>query len=264
MDASGDITDFGARVFDANFPMFLSRDPKESGYSGLSPYQFSNSNPISYIEINGEHFGYYIDNTEGNKSIILTYTINEATESEAKKAALLWNESKFNVDGYKVIFKINVILPDDIVKSDDPRILKGDVESRYFRNDPIGNIYVGTYSSLKEYISPVSDNSETYVGGETLNGEFIFMNVHYSHGNMGKDEKKVGHEFGHLFGLDDDKVGNNTYFPGDNSIMKYRQYFLPPTIEDVKMILKYIEDFNSGKTTEDDKVKVKELEDKPK
>ena len=90
------------------------------------------------------------------------------------------------------------------------------------------------------------------------------MNTHYLHGNMGKDSKKVAHEIGHLFGLDDDDVGNNTYFPGDNSVMKYREYFLPPTIEDVRMIIKYIEDFNSGNTTEKDHTRVKELEKKPK
>ena len=46
--------------------------------------------------------------------------------------------------------------------------------------------------------------------------------------------------------------------------MKYREYFLPPTIEDVRMIIKYIEDFNSGNTTEKDHTRVKELEKKPK
>jgi|GEM_PF-1119604 len=53
MDASGDITDFGARVFDANFPMFLSPDPLKSEFSNQSVYVFAGNNPIKYIDING-------------------------------------------------------------------------------------------------------------------------------------------------------------------------------------------------------------------
>ena len=54
MDASGDITDFGARVFDANFPVFLSRDPMESKFSFQSSYVFASNTPIQAVDINGE------------------------------------------------------------------------------------------------------------------------------------------------------------------------------------------------------------------
>ena len=54
MDASGDITDFGARVFDANFPVFLSRDPLETAYPGHSSYIISNRNPIAFIDKGGK------------------------------------------------------------------------------------------------------------------------------------------------------------------------------------------------------------------
>jgi RHS repeat-associated protein len=54
MDASGDITDFGARVFDANFPMFLSRDPMEGKFSFQSSYVFAGNTPIQAIDDNGE------------------------------------------------------------------------------------------------------------------------------------------------------------------------------------------------------------------
>ena len=53
MDASGDITDFGARVFDANFPMFLSRDPLEGEFPYQSAYVFAGNTPIQAIDENG-------------------------------------------------------------------------------------------------------------------------------------------------------------------------------------------------------------------
>jgi RHS repeat-associated protein len=53
MDASGDITDFGARVFDANSPVFLSRDPLEGEFPYQSAYVFAGNTPIQAIDENG-------------------------------------------------------------------------------------------------------------------------------------------------------------------------------------------------------------------
>jgi RHS repeat-associated protein len=53
IDASGDITDFGARVFDANFPMFLSRDPLERKFVSYSSYSYVVNNPIYFVDIDG-------------------------------------------------------------------------------------------------------------------------------------------------------------------------------------------------------------------
>jgi RHS repeat-associated protein len=54
MDASGDITDFGARFFDANFPMFLSPDPMERLFPSQSRYLFAGDNPIKFIDKDGK------------------------------------------------------------------------------------------------------------------------------------------------------------------------------------------------------------------
>ena len=54
MDASGDITDFGARVFDANFPVFGSPDPQSYNFPYISVYAFGNNNPIASIDPDGE------------------------------------------------------------------------------------------------------------------------------------------------------------------------------------------------------------------
>lgn len=57
MDASGDITDFGARVYDANFPVFLSPDPLEREMPENSSYIFGNNNPLRYIDKDGLYPG---------------------------------------------------------------------------------------------------------------------------------------------------------------------------------------------------------------
>lgn len=54
MDASGDITDFGARVLDANFPVFLSRDPLEREFTSQSAYVFASNTPIDAIDNEGK------------------------------------------------------------------------------------------------------------------------------------------------------------------------------------------------------------------
>lgn len=53
-DSDGDVADFGARIFDANYPVFLSRDPLETTYPGHSTYIISNRNPIAFIDKGGK------------------------------------------------------------------------------------------------------------------------------------------------------------------------------------------------------------------
>ena len=49
--------DFGARIMNTDFPMFLSRDPKEQNFVSRSPYTYAADNPINFIDVNGEQPG---------------------------------------------------------------------------------------------------------------------------------------------------------------------------------------------------------------
>ena len=53
-DSDGDVADFGARIFDANYPVFLSRDPLENEFPHQSSYVFAGNTPILAIDENGE------------------------------------------------------------------------------------------------------------------------------------------------------------------------------------------------------------------
>ena len=55
--------DFGARLYDPRVGRWLSRDPLEAKYAGLSPYNFVNNMPIIAVDPDGERIiivnGYY-------------------------------------------------------------------------------------------------------------------------------------------------------------------------------------------------------------
>ncbi|PKL78878.1 MAG: hypothetical protein CVV25_09945 [Ignavibacteriae bacterium HGW-Ignavibacteriae-4] len=85
MDASGDITDFGARVFDSEFPIFARRDDHEMHYPGISPYSPFANNPILHIDPTGKDYTVYIDHTKGSESIVIKatyYTIKGDMDSK--------------------------------------------------------------------------------------------------------------------------------------------------------------------------------------
>ena len=56
-DGEGDVADFGARIFDANYPVFLSIDPLAYELPNQSPYVISANNPVFFIDENGKHPG---------------------------------------------------------------------------------------------------------------------------------------------------------------------------------------------------------------
>ena len=53
MDASGDITDFGARFLDSEFPIFGKPDPLEIILPNESPYLVLGANPINHVDPDG-------------------------------------------------------------------------------------------------------------------------------------------------------------------------------------------------------------------
>ena len=111
--------------------------------------------------------------------------------------------------------------------------------------DDIGNLYSGNSGDYSEYVS-----GDKFEGGVTVNGVLINMNTHSEHGDMGAYKDLVTHEFGHLFGLDDE--GKGDYF-SDDGIMKYKGLNLNPISDnDVQDILNFAKKALEGKTKSTD------------
>ena len=58
--------DFGARIMNTEFPMFLSRDPLEKKFAFQSPYLFASNNPILLVDKDGEAAAFGQIDVRGN------------------------------------------------------------------------------------------------------------------------------------------------------------------------------------------------------
>jgi len=54
----------GARYYNRELGRYLSLDPLQTKYPGLSPYSYAANNPILFIDVNGEYAG-WIENNQG-------------------------------------------------------------------------------------------------------------------------------------------------------------------------------------------------------
>jgi len=59
--------DFGARIYDARLGRMLSIDPKVNQFPGLSCYLFAASNPVWFVDENGENYKITVDRSEASK-----------------------------------------------------------------------------------------------------------------------------------------------------------------------------------------------------
>ncbi len=184
MDASGDITDFGARVFDANFPMFLSRDPLQKNYPNLSPYVFGANNPIAAIDpdgrvvvfINGLHGGNWGEEYwEGFDSEIMKFWKDENVEyydgSVGGKSALV---PSLNI---KVDFSI-----------------MGDLKSWAYGNNTSQNNFEFEFNYIPSSISAEYRYNQGYAQAKADAGRI--------YGNLDENEtiKIVTHSMGYAWG----------------------------------------------------------------
>ncbi|MFA7325135.1 MAG: RHS repeat-associated core domain-containing protein [Candidatus Kapaibacterium sp.] len=116
MDASGDITDFGARVFDANFPMFLSPDPMESKYPDMSPFAMVLNNPVNYKDSDGK----LVKDQDGNV-IITDINKDDKFSISDKSGSYYFLATKSKIMSSKgnslIVYKANT--PEIVFDSDD-------------------------------------------------------------------------------------------------------------------------------------------------
>ena len=109
------------------------------------------------------------------------------------------------------------------------------------KENPIGNSYLGSYSSRSQDIRLNQAGDQAVHVGYNMNGYINYMN-RLNGSDYGERPTYVAHEFGHTLGLDDEFDRNGvpgTYFSPDG-IMKYsnKNYLQNPSDADVKNILK--------------------------
>ena len=269
--------DFGARIYDPRLGRFLSVDRMFNKYPDLSTYHFSGNNPIRFVDYDGNDFGVLVNHD--NKSITIVanvYTNSRDAYAQAITAASAWNSASATVDGYTVTFSVKVMEP---VQVSDQQVVKtfstvdfekrnGSLKRRLVNRyrgafatnrslksaeaDPIGNSFSGNDGPYS-----ISVSGERFVGGQTVDGRFMDMNTHSEFGDLGENPDLVGHEFGHMFGLDDkdgDGDGHgDPYYPGDGGIMQYTGMDLNDISDgDIEMIVNYMLEKMSSEASSDD------------
>jgi RHS repeat-associated protein len=68
----GNQQDYGMRIYDPRVGRFLSTDPLQAKYPGLTPYQFASNSPIAHIDLDGQekyHYTFSI-NDKGNPVLV--------------------------------------------------------------------------------------------------------------------------------------------------------------------------------------------------
>ena len=254
LKGEGNSYDFGARMYDPRIGRWFSIDNLHKKYPDLSPYSFTNNNPVVFVDYDGNDFGILIDHV--NKSILIVadiYTTSASTYKQAMKAAKQWNGKSASIEGYTVKFSVMVMKDTNpTLKGNeliDKRIRFGAAAFASSKDNFISNIFAG----LDGPDSRTVDGSEkSFVGGITSNGKVISMNREVSLGDLGNYTDLVSHEFGHLFGLDDEDGDKDNkvdpYYGGDKGIMKYTGLNLNPiSDDDVKTILKFAKINMEGK-----------------
>ncbi len=109
--------DFGARMYDARLGRWLSLDPLQAKYPGLSPYNFVANNSIIFKDFDGRDYQIVVDKASKTISIVATYYVNDKkTEDLAKQAAseIMLSNAAFsfkeeNGEMYKINFQLDVI-----------------------------------------------------------------------------------------------------------------------------------------------------------
>ena len=111
-----ELTDYGARFYDALRASWLTMDPLCEKYYDLSPYAMCGDNPINYIDINGldwvrrEHDGvveyYYDRDVESEKDVEdkdgVTYVGHGMTIRMGDETYSFYNDKEINKYGYVV------------------------------------------------------------------------------------------------------------------------------------------------------------------
>jgi RHS repeat-associated protein len=195
--------DFGARFQDPQLGRMNQEDPHGADYFRLSPYNYSNNNPILYNDPTGKDYAiYFKKNKNGNMEITITATYyvkkgDKESKESAEAGTKLWNDQsgqfvlrvgdKNEHTDYEINFDLKVVDVDDPQKEKNKDYHDDDGA---LTKDGSSNIY-----------QVVDDNAISTPG---LTTGLYDAKVRRSKSD---DPQAGAHEIGHTLGIDDQGSG---------------------------------------------------------
>jgi RHS repeat-associated protein len=241
------------RNYDSRIGRWWSIDKKSTKYLNLSPYSFTNNNPIINKEINGKDFILTVSKVGDNNFITIKQNIypeNSIAETELNRAVVeLNNLTKIiTIDNiqYTVKFEITVV-PPPVMYEGQTISDQGMGSFSIFNSDPYGNFYF----QYRGY--PKRNNEGKYVGGEAIAGKYFKMyqiptlDPSWPIFRPGSDfPELMVHEILHLMGLTD--RGGDYYDPNGRMYYNFtyqNNRMKPISTLDVINIIKYAIKYNN-------------------
>ncbi len=199
-----------ARIYDALLTRFTTPDPLSEKYPDISPYASRANNPLLFVDEDGRDYDVTFDENNNIVTIKAKYYTFKEDEESLNSAISYWNNNsnKFSIDGYKVEFRLDVKIIEDMPKSGnlktDLTILNTEISKDMYSD------FENKKTNLNAYI--VTDKETRGSGG--ARGNLIMVDRSQEHGTTGS------HEVGHTLGLEHKSSGIMT--PTNNDIA--RQY----------------------------------------
>jgi RHS repeat-associated protein len=199
----GNSYDFGARIYDPRIGRWLSRDPLEGKYPGMSPYNFVSNNPIILNDPTGKS-GEVTINKETKEITITAHMIfygskstTELATQTAKDVQDKWNEAQGTVMIEGVSYSVKFV----VTGEHKPDLTPAEMAA----NTDIKNNYIRVEDANSSGVSNMT------AGGNS--GYFLTKNI------QGVGSTTEAHEMGHGWGLDGTEYGTTDGHPSDHDLI---------------------------------------------
>jgi len=207
--------DYGMRMYDPRVGRFLSVDPLEKKYPGLSPYSFAGNSPIIALDKGGDSIYVY----DKNASVVVAFKLLSSTEmGRAMIEHFIGNADEhiyIKVQNQKYTNAVSIRDIDNVSTQiiKDGKITFENLSSKTdlwfkdgvmsFEGEDVSGMAKGTHNLLAVNISNFSEETSSNVNNN-LNNAFTLFHEIFGHimngtGNYKKDHEKLGHARGNVF-----------------------------------------------------------------